>query len=125
MKTTSLSHTPTPWFVAYLEDGTPIIDAEYQPHGMVATLQKQYPQDDGHRSLDAEQQNAQFIVRACNNHAALVDVLKTAHAAIFEFTRSSLIDAGHSRTHDTGKLARENPVLVEIREALAAVGETA
>jgi hypothetical protein len=76
MKTTSSSHTPTPWFVAYREDGTPIIDAEYQPHGLVCELAKQYPQDDGVRSLDAEQANAAFIVRACNSHAALVEALE-------------------------------------------------
>lgn len=57
------------------------------------------------------------LVKQANTSTVLVDALKTARAAVYEFTRSALIDAGNSRP-GSGLLAHNNPVILEIDAAL-------
>lgn len=60
-------HTPTPWEVTR---GKVIwIDSIYEATGPIATL---IPEVEG---VDDQDANAVFIVKACNNHDALVSAL--------------------------------------------------
>lgn len=53
----------------------------------------------------------------------LLETLKTARAAVYEFTRAALIDAGNSRP-GSGILALDNPVILEIDNVIRRIDPT-
>lgn len=97
--------TPLPWMIFTDENGDYLIQAEYGPHGEVATIARQYPQDDGQRSERAEAANVNFIFNACMAHDRLARrcaALENALERIVAFSERT----AHCSLKDLGDVAR-------------------
>ena len=73
---TQAKHTPTPWSVHKNADGSQRIDG--QGLASIAVLSAFFSE------LQGEQEaNAEFIVKACNSHGLLIELLNAASEKLF------------------------------------------
>lgn len=83
--TQETKHTPTPWQVSDKPRHGDVVIKTMQPNGVYHVA---YVTDDCDElyQIDevAKRKNAEFIVRACNSHYALVEALKKAHDHIYK-----------------------------------------
>ena len=77
-------HTATPWEVFANENGLPIISSKRGFIAFIRDLDNTNPADG-----DEIMANATFIVRACNSHEQLVEVLGRLTAAAHDVTVST------------------------------------
>jgi hypothetical protein len=78
-------HTPIPYFVSVNDDNVDIViraceDQEYEPIICNCSVDSANLEDE--MSTDAA--NAEFIVRACNSHDALLAACKAAHTMLLQ-----------------------------------------
>lgn len=111
------THTPGPWHINPVSDSRLSFQVgavnDRQASGLVCRAYGNNP--------DHAEANARLIASA----PELLAALDIAAAAVYEFTRSALIEAGHTRgiNGSAGKIALENPIYIQARAALSKAGK--
>lgn len=109
---TNAKHTPTPWRVNF-SDGSG--DGKYitAKHDAIVKLRWGCSCcEDTSELSQNEKANRDFIVRACNNHDALVDELKRSHSIISKLVR--LVDYyGYKKELPNLRTANRNQALAD------------